>query len=79
MPFMGVRISWLMLARNSLFAVLAASAFRAWFVTSSTSFSIRLAIWLNEADSLPSSSVPHSGTATVRSPSAIADEATVNS
>jgi hypothetical protein len=26
MPFMGVRISWLMLARNSLFARLAASA-----------------------------------------------------
>ncbi len=25
-PFMGVRISWLMLARNSLFARLAASA-----------------------------------------------------
>ena len=25
-PFMGVRISWLMLARNSLLAVLASSA-----------------------------------------------------
>ncbi len=29
MPFMGVRISWLMFARNSLLAMLAASASRA--------------------------------------------------
>ena len=36
MAFIGVRISWLMLARNSLFAWLAASAdfFASWFATS---------------------------------------------
>ena len=59
MPFIGVRISWLMFARNSLFALLAASAasFAAWRVFSARILSVTSRMIPRNPLGLPSKSL----------------------